>query len=326
MPIASILGTGVAHDLAIATSLDLDKENCLSPGRIERLTGVIQRPRAGRDDQVTLATKAARSALADAATDAAELDAILHAAAVPFQTIPSTAPLLQRALGLPDGAVAAYDIGATCLGFLAAMQTAAAMVEAGRWSRVLVVASERISDNLDWREPATAGLFGDGAGAAVIGQGSGALRIGQVVLQTHPSGYDAAHLRAGGTRLGAGATPEDMRFAMDGPALFSLTRRRFEAFVHENLRNAGLTLDEIDLVVPHQASPVALRLMARALGLEEDRLVDLAATHGNQVAASLPITLDHARRTARISPGARILMLGTAAGVTFGTALLEAAA
>lgn len=325
VPIASILGTGAAHDLPIATSRALDAQHAFAPGHIEGLTGVIQRPRAGAHDQVALATQAACAALTDAGIAAGELDAILHAAAVPFQTIPATAPLVQRALGLPDGAVAAYDIGATCLGFLAAMQTATAMVETGRWTRVLVVASERISDNLDWRVPSTAGLFGDGAGAAVIGPAPGGLRVAQVELQTHPSGYDAAHLRAGGTRIGAGATPDDMRFTMDGPALFGLTRRHFTAFVTDSLRAAGLTLDDIDLVIPHQASPVALRLMARALGLGDARLIDLSTTHGNQVAASLPITLDHARRSGRIAPGARVLMLGTAAGVTFGTALLEAA-
>jgi 3-oxoacyl-[acyl-carrier-protein] synthase III len=325
VPTASILGTGAAGDLPIATSLALDRMHDLPPGQIERLTSVVQRPRAGERDQVALATEAALAALTDASTEARELDAILHVAAVPYQTIPATAPLVQQALGLPDGAVAAYDIGATCLGFLAALQNAAAMVETGRWGRVLVVASERISDNLDWRVPSTAGLFGDGAGAAVVGRGSQGLRVGRVVLQTHPSGFEAARLHAGGTRLGTRATPQDMRFVMDGPALFGLTRRRFEAFVRGNLEAAGLGLQDIDLVVPHQASPAALRLMARALGLGADRLVDLSATHGNQVAASLPIALDHARRTGRIAAGARVLMLGTAAGVTFGTALLEAA-
>jgi 3-oxoacyl-[acyl-carrier-protein] synthase III len=325
MPTASILGTGTARGLSIATSLMLDREHGLSPGELERLTGVTQRPRAGARDQVTLAGEAALAALADAGVEAGAIDAILHTAAVPYQTIPATAPLVQRALGLPDGAVAAYDISATCLGFLAALQHAAAMVETGRWTRVLVVAAERISDNLDWRTPATAALFGDGAGAAVVGPGPGGLIIGPVVMETHPSAYDAAALRAGGTRLGATATPDDMGFAMDGPALFGLTRRRFVAFVQRNLQASGLTLDDIDLIVPHQASPVALRLMAQALGVSADRLVDLSATNGNQVAASLPVTLDHARRTGRIAPGARVLMLGTAAGVTFGTALLEAA-
>lgn len=324
MQTASILGTGAALDLPIATSLALDLEHGLTAGEIERITGVGKRPRAGQRNQIAMATEAALAALADAGTEAGALDAILHTAAVPYQTIPATAPLLQQALGLPDGATAAYDIGATCLGFLAALQHAAAMIETGRWEQVLVVASERISDNLDWRIPSAAGLFGDGAGAAVIGKGSKGLRIGPVALETHPSGYELARLRAGGTRLGVGALPDEMRFAMDGPALFGLTRRRFEAFVQNNLETAGLSFRDIDLVVPHQASPVALRLLARALGVGEDKLVDLSATHGNQAAASLPVTLDHARRTGRIVPGARVLMLGTAAGVTFGTALLEA--
>lgn len=324
MHIASILGTGVARDLSVVTSLDLDRMLDLPAGQVQRLTGVVQRPRAVTQDQVALATAAAIAALADAATQIDALDAILHVAAVPYQTIPATAPLVQKALGLADGAVAAYDIGATCLGFLAALQHAAAMIEVGRWGQVLIVASEKISDNLDWRVPATAGLFGDGAGAAVIGRGPVGLRVGQIVLKTHPSGYAAARLSAGGTRLGARASPEDMHFVMDGPALFGLTRRHFKAFVQDNLKTAGLELDDIDLVVPHQASPVALQLMARALGLAEDRLVDLSTHHGNQVAASLPITLDHARRTGRIAPEARVLMLGTAAGVSFGMAMLEA--
>jgi 3-oxoacyl-[acyl-carrier-protein] synthase-3 len=243
---------------------------------------------------------------------------------VPYQTIPATAPLVQRALGLPDGRIAAHDIGATCLGFLAALQYAAAMVEAGRWSRVLVVSAERVSDNLDWRDPAVAGLFGDGAGAAVVGHGPGGLIVGPVAMETHPSAYDAARLSAGGTRLGARAGPDDMRFSMDGTGLFALTRRRFGLFVRRALDAASLCMDDIDLVIPHQASPAALGLMARALRVPKDRLLDLSAVHGNLVAASLAVTLDHARRTGRIAPGARVMMLGTAAGVTFGTALLEA--
>lgn len=325
LPTASILGTGAARDLPIITSVALDRAHGLPEGETERLTGVVARTRAGTRSQVELATEAALSALADAGCTAGTLDAILHAAAVPYQTIPATAPLVQQALGLTDAAVAAYDIGATCLGFIAALQHAAAMVESGRWTRVLVVASERISDHLDWQVPATAGLFGDGAGAAVVGRGPGGLRIGRIALETHPSGYEAARLRAGGTRLGSAAPVEETRFVMDGPALFGLTRRRFAVFVRGNLAAAGLGLDDIDLVVPHQASPAALRLMARALGVAGDRLVDLSATQGNQVAASLPVTLDHARRAGRIAPGARVLLLGTAAGVTFGTALLEAA-
>jgi 3-oxoacyl-[acyl-carrier-protein] synthase-3 len=322
---AAILGTGRAKNLSVVDSALLDRDHGFATGHVARVSGVVQRLSAGGRDQIALAAEAGRAALEDAGMQAEAIDAILHAAAVPYQTIPATAPLIQQALGLSDGQVAAYDIGATCLGFLAALQHAAAMVETGRWSRVLVVASDTVSRNLDWRNPGTAGLFGDGAGAAVVGPaGAGGLRIGPIALETYPSGYEAAALRAGGTRLGGQASPEDMQFRMDGPALFALTRRRFGDFVQRSLAAAGLTMANIDLVVPHQASPAALQLMARALQVPEDRLVDLAATQGNLVAASLPVTLDQARRTGRVAPGARVLMLGTAAGVTFGTALLEA--
>ena len=324
MPTAAILGTGAALGEVAVPSAALDAVHGSPIGHVERLTGVVRRPRADGVDQIGLAARAGRAALGDAGVAAASLDAILHAAAVPYQTIPATAPLVQRALGLPDGAVAAYDVGATCLGFLAALQHAAAMVEAGRWARVLVIASERVSANLDWSDPATAGLFGDGAGAAVVGREPGGLRVGAVALETHPSAHDAARIRAGGTRLGAAAAPEDARFSMDGPALYALTRRRFGPFVGQVLDGAGLTMDDVDLIVPHQASPGALRLMARALRVEGDRLVDLSRTQGNLIAASLPVTLDHARRAGRIAPGARVLMLGTAAGVTIGAAVLEA--
>lgn len=322
---AAILGTGRAKNLSVLDSALLDRDHGFDSGHVARVSGVVQRLSAGGRDQIALAAEAGRAALEDAGVKAGSLDAILHAAAVPYQTIPATAPLIQQALGLPDGQVAAYDVGATCLGFLAALQHAAAMVETGRWSRVLVVASDTVSRNLDWRNPGTAGLFGDGAGAAVVGSaGAGGLRIGSIALETYPSGYEAAALRAGGTRLGAAASPEDMQFRMDGPALFALTRRRFGDFVQRSLAAAGLQMEDIDLVIPHQASPAALQLMARALRVPADRLVDLAATQGNLVAASLPVTLDQARRAGRIVPGARVLMLGTAAGVTFGTALLEA--
>ena len=150
------------------------------------------------------------------------------------------------------------------------------------------------------------------------------LSVGTVLIETHPSGYDAAQLRAGGTRLGAAAMPDDLHFTMDGPSLFAMTRRRFAPFVARALAAAGLAMDDVDLIVPHQASPVALRLMASALRVPGERLADLSTEHGNLVSASLPVTLDHARRAGRIGVGGRVLMLGTAAGVTFGATLLDA--
>ena len=300
------------------------------PGTVERLTGVRWRHHRDGRDQVALAAAAAGEAFTSSGIDPSAIDAIVHASAVPYQSIPATAPLVQRALGLPDGAVAAFDVNATCLGFLAALQLATASIECGRWRCVLIVCSELASRGLDWSDPATAGLFGDGAGAAIVAaDGDGRSHGGailEIALATYPSGYEASSLVAGGTRLDHDADPDAFerhrRFRMDGRELFALTRRHLPAFVAGVLERTGWTMDEVDCVVPHQASPHALRHMARALGVPDDRMVDIAATHGNQIAASLPIALDHARRAGMAGPGARVLLVGTAAGVTLGAATM----
>ena len=329
-PSCAILGTGAAQGDRAVASIELDRRHGLPEGTTERACGVRTRRYCDASDQISLAGRAARAALEDAEVGLGELDAILHAAAVPWQAIPSTAPLVQRALGIPDGAVAAFDVNASCLGFIAALHHARAAIAGGIWRRVLIVSSERASRGLDWRVPGTAGLFGDGAGAAVVGAASHAANgpvVMSVRLETHPSAYDASALVAGGTRLDHDAEPDAFelgrRFAMDGPALFALTRRHFARFVAETLEPMGWTLADVDCVVPHQASPLALRHMARALGLSGGRLVDISADHGNQIAASLPIALDTARRRGMAGPGAKVLMLGTAAGVSFGAAAIR---
>ena len=320
-----LLGTGAAAPDRTVPSSELDRTLDLPEGEVARRSGVVSRRWCDRLDQMDLAAMASHAALADAGIEADRLDAILHAAAVPYQAIPATAPLVQRVLGVPDGALAAFDINASCLGFLAALQLTAAMIEAGRWTRVLIVSAERASRGLDWSDPATAGLFGDGAGAAVIGRGQGPRW--HIAQESHPSGYDASRLVAGGTRLDHDADPAAFeahrRFAMDGPALFGLTRRRFGAFVDGVLAAAGWRMADVDAVVPHQASPRAMAHLSRALAIPQGRLVDIAADHGNQIAASLPVALDRARRDGRAGPGARVLLLGTAAGVSFGAAALQ---
>ena len=326
---ASIAGTGSCNGDLVVSSADLDRLHGLPSGAVERLTGVRARPRCEALDQIDMASAAARAALDDAGLETGALDAVLHAAAVPWQAIPGTAPRLQHALGIRDGAVVAFDVNATCLSFLAALHVATAAIEAGRWRNVLIASAERASRGLDWNVPATAGLFGDGAGAAVVSavphEGGGAVL--DVSLETHPSAYDASTLVAGGTRLDHDADPDAFerhrRFRMDGHVLFGVTRRHFGAFVARALERVGWSLSDVDCVVPHQASPMALAHMARALGVPPGRLTDITADHGNQIAASLPIALDRTRRDGRAEPGARVLMLGTAAGVTFGAAALR---
>ena len=322
---ASILGTGSAGGDERWTSAALDARHGLPPGHLERVTGVRARAFCRARDQIDLAADASHAALAQAGWEPGTLDAIVFTAAVGYQAIPCTAPLVQRALGVPDGRLAAFDVDATCLGFLAALDLAAAAVETGRWERVLIVASERASRGLDWTRPEVAGLFGDGAAAAALGASSDGRGVVAAAMETHPSAYEASALVAGGTRLDPAEEGEaHRRFAMDGPALFALTRRHLGPFTERLLAAAGWSAEDVDRVVPHQASPLALAHMARALPFRAEAIVDISREVGNQVAASLPTALDHARRSGLAPPGARLLLLGTAAGVSLGGAAVIA--
>jgi 3-oxoacyl-[acyl-carrier-protein] synthase-3 len=147
------------------------------------------------------------------------------------------------------------------------------------------------------------------------------------LMRTYPEDYGACQIGAGGPRFDFQAEPEEFArnavFRMDGKALFRVTHRHFPAFVDDLLAVAGWSLGDVDMVVPHQASPLALQHMVERTGFAAGRVVNIAATYGNQIAASIPTALDVAWREGRIGPGSRVLMLGTSAGVSFGGLALE---
>lgn len=318
----TILGTGRALPARQVTSDALDTRIGKPTGYLAQATGVAARYVAGDESQIDLAQSAAQAALDDAGLTATDLDVILFGAAVPYQPIPATAPLLMQRLGLADGTAAAFDVNATCLSFLTALDTAARMIATGQATRALVVSAEIASRALPWdTQPEVAALFGDGAAAAVV---SGSETGGMIasLMRTYPSAYDACALGAGGTRFDYHNDPDSFAahawFAMDGKELFRLAARHFGTFVDDLLARAGWAREDVDLVIPHQASPAALAHMIRQTGFARDRVVDIIADHGNQIAASIPFVLDTARRAGRMPPGTRTLFLGTSAGVSFG--------
>jgi 3-oxoacyl-[acyl-carrier-protein] synthase-3 len=322
-----IAGTGRALPAALVPSAEIDLRLGLPPGRIEALTGVACRAVCGSESQIDLATTAARAAIENAGIDTAEITLILGASAVPYQPIPATAPLVMARLGLPDGQAAAFDVNSTCLSFLTALEVAAAMLQ-GRTA--LIVSSELASRALPWQTaPEIAGLFGDGAAAAILrpAPAGSTARIKASLMRTYPSGYDACSLGAGGTRFDLAREPEAFHahalFSMDGKELFRLAARHFDSFVTDLLTRAGWDHDQVDLVIPHQASPAALAHMIRQTGFAPDRVMQIASSYGNQIAASIPFTLDIARAEGRLRPGMRVLFLGTSAGVSFGGMALE---
>lgn len=320
-----IAGTGRALPAALVPSAEFDRRLGLPEGRVEALTGVACRAVCGVESQIDLAVAAARAALADAGLVPSEIGLVIGASAVPYQPIPATAPLVMARLGIADGEAAAFDVNSTCLSFLTGFETAARMLTD---RPALVFSSEIASRALPWETaPEIAGLFGDGAAAAVLQPASAAGRIAAGLMRTYPSAYAACGIGAGGTRFDFAGEPQAFRdhahFAMDGKELFRLASRHFGGFVDDLLARAGWAHDRVDLVIPHQASPAALAHMIRQTGFAPERVVQIAAGYGNQIAASIPFALDLARREGRVRPGMRVLFLGTSAGVSFGGLALE---
>jgi 3-oxoacyl-[acyl-carrier-protein] synthase-3 len=202
-------------------------------------------------------------------------------------------------------------VGAACTGFLAALDLGAATVEAGRADVSLVIGAELMSRLLDLDDRRTAGLFGDGAGAAVITP-VGAGRIRPIRMRADGSGAPAVT-----------ATHTENVIRMDGRATFRAAVTRLAEVTREVVTDAGRTLDDVDLFVYHQANTRILGAVGERLGLDPARVVDSIATHGNTSAASIPLALDAAMRAGRIGPASRVFLGAFGAGFTWGGGLLE---
>ncbi len=325
-----VLGSGHALPRRVVSSEELDHREGLTAGFLRRVSGVRSRHYCVDESQIDLATTAARAALDDAGLAPGDVDLVLSGSCVPYQPIPAMAPLIQRALNIPDGAAAAFDVNSSCLSFVSALDLAARMIVTGQHRVVLIVSSEVASRALPWeRQPDVAALFGDGAAAAVVtatrpGESG---RLAASLMRTYPSAGDACEIGAGGTRFDFRDQAEEFaahtQFAMEGKTLYRVVAQHFEAFVDELLARAGWRKADVDLVVPHQASPLALAHLSSRTGFAADRIVDISRDFGNQIAASIPTALDVARRTGRLSRGMKILLLGTSAGVSLGGLAME---
>lgn len=326
-----VLGTGLGTVDGIVTSEELDRQLGLPPGSVRAKTGVRRRHVECRPAAVAGA-EAARAALAAAGLGLNDIDCLVAASGTPDQAMPSNAALLHHELGLSARGIPAFDVGASCLGFLMALDVVASLLASGRYRRVLVVASDIASCGLDWSKLESSGIFGDGAAAAVVDAGSvppqaGGAGVLAASFLTLSEAVHACEIPGGGSRHHPSRIDRPFaplaQFQMDGPAIFRLAGERLVPFVSALLAQAGLTLADVALVVPHQASGHALAFMRRRLRLRDSQVVDIFADRGNQVAASLPTALHDAITTGRLSRGATALLLGTGAGVQMGGLVLR---
>ena len=321
-----ILSVAKAVPDNLVGSAEFDRKLGKSAGWLESECGVASRYVAAGQSQIDLGLSAAHAACEAAGVDAGDIDLVLSASGIGYQTLPSTAPLYQRGMGIADGRAAAFDVNSTCLSFLTALDIASALFEAGRYRRALVISSEIASRALPWdQDPAVAGLFSDGAAAAIVEADASARAT--FAFETYPSAWEACQIGAGGTRLDFHEDREAFiahaRFEMDGKALFRITSKHFRTFVEQLLDKAGWRVRDVDIVVPHQASPFALEHLVRQCGFAHEQVINIARTHGNQIAASIPIALSVASERGLLTKGAKVLMLGTSAGVSFGGLAME---
>lgn len=316
----TIAGTGSYLPRQVLSSEAVDNRLGWAPGTCAARYGIMARHVAGPEETSSfMAAAAARRALEMAGRAASDLDLILGACGVMEQPIPSTAVLVQDRLGLGASGIPAYDVNATCLSFLQALDLAALHVQAGRARRVLVFSADIASVGLDWSRPEGAAIFGDGAAAAVVeAGGEGAVLAHD--FRTYAEGREACVLAAGGTRVNpaTGIGPGEDRFRMDGARAFRVASHHLPRFVLRLLRQAGLGPQALDCVIPHQASAQALDHAIRALRLPAARVIDIFARTGNQIAASIPTALDRAVRGGRLRRGQTALMIGTSAGISLG--------
>ncbi len=276
-----------------------------------------------------MAAAACREALAQAGWGEGEFDILIGACGVMEQPIPGTSVLVQAELGLAKSGIPCFDINQTCLSFLAAIDQASLAMKAGRYRRAVVFSSDIASAGLDYSHPEMSAIFGDGAAAVCIEarENVGGPAILAAKFMTLGGGRELAHLKSGGTKIriedGFEALSQGAQFHMDAFGIFKAAGRHLPKLLRETVEAAGLTLDDIDVVIPHQASAPGLEYMRHLVENRPERVVDIFADHGNQIAASLPMALYQAHKQGRLAPGSRALLAGTSAGISMGAMVIR---
>jgi len=313
-----IAGTGSYLPEKLLTNADLARSMDTSDEWIQTRTGIRQRHIASDSESSSdLALQASRAALQAAGRQAAEVDLIVFATSTPDQIFPSSACLLQNKLGIKGGA--AFDIQAVCSGFVYALSIADKFVRSGQSRCALVVGAEVFSRILDWNDRATAVLFGDGAGAVVLQADSSPGILGSVL---HADGSQSGILSVPGTICGGKVSGVPF-LQMDGQGVFKFAVRVLDEVARETLDLCGMTVKDVDWLVPHQANVRIIESTAKRLGLPSERVVMTVDRHANTSAASIPLALDGAVRDGRIRRGQKLMLAGVGGGFTWGGVLIE---
>ena len=324
---AVITATGASVPKRILSNDDLSKIVDTSDEWITTRTGIKNRHIVD-DGETTasLSTEAARIALERAGLDAAELDLIIVATVTPEMVFPSTACFVQDALGAKKAW--AFDLNAACSGFIYALTISERFISSGAHRNAMVIGAETLSRITDYTDRTSCILFGDGAGAALLQQGNADGKAGIIYsrMTADGSGWASLSCQAYGSRYPISKPLADPRLAymtIRGREVYQLAVRQIVEVVEESLADCGMTLDDVDLFIPHQMNARIIESAAKRLNLPDEKVYVNIDEYGNTSAASIPIALDECCRNGKVGPGKTVVLVSFGAGLTWGANIVR---
>jgi 3-oxoacyl-[acyl-carrier-protein] synthase-3 len=324
-PFAHVTGWGMAVPERILTNEDLAKIVDTNDEWIVSRTGISRRHIAeANETTATLATRAAAQALARTRLVPGDLDLVIVSTSSPEHIFPATACLVQDALGAVRAG--AFDLSAACTGFIFALNMAAQAIRTGAIRNALVIGAETLSRLINWEDRTTCVLFGDGAGAFVLEASDRPGGVLSCVMRSDGSGASLLAVPAGGSRIPTTIETVERKLhtiQMNGREVFRFATRVMASATREVAASAGLRLEDIDLIIPHQANLRIIESAARGLRLPMDKFMVNIADYGNTSTASIPIAVCEAVAEGRIRPGDHVIMVGFGAGLTWGSLALQ---
>ncbi|AZS16905.1 beta-ketoacyl-ACP synthase III [Paenibacillus lutimineralis] len=321
-----IMGTGKYIPEHKVDSAELDQMLQLPRGWAEKKSGVKTRYYAKGEHASSMGAKAALQALSDASLELDEIDAIVCASGTMEQPIPCTASLIHQKLA-PSRPIPAFDINSTCLSFVTAFDIVSQMIAGGSYEKVLIVSADIASVGINPKQKESYILFGDAAAACVLARAEAEDTCGILgsYMETYSEGAQLTEIRGGGTKNHPNSHPvkEDYLFSMDGQGVFRLSSKHILGFLDKLYANTPMTIQDMDAVIPHQASGMALRIMQKKIGVKQERFIQIIENYGNTIASSIPLTLHEAIQSDRLLRGQKALLLGTSAGLSIGGIVFE---
>ena len=322
---AGIIGMGHAYPEGILTNADLEKIVETSDEWITTRTGIKQRHKAAENEYTSqFGTAAAKQALERAGLKPEDIDIIVCATTTPDQIMPSTGALIQAQLGAVNAA--GMDVFAACSGFLYGLTMVESMIKTGQIRYALVIGAEVLTKYVDYTDRGTCVIFGDGAGAAVLGPVAADKGILATKIKSDGRYEEQLYAPGGGTKLGTTHETIDNRmhfFKMKGNELFKVAVRSMADISAEIVETAGYKVEDVDVVIPHQANQRITDAVASRLGVPDEKVYSNIAEHGNTSSASIPIAIDECIESGKIKEGSLVLLTAFGGGVTWGGTLIR---